>query len=103
MGTPAALNLPSLYLQAPAVPLPSHLPFYVLQLFPYQNVNVYLVVAGRTHRPEEVRSTSDEGREVGDGAYDPIRTKPELFGRLPNAALNPECNQPCGRRAVDVP
>src|SRR2546422_633950 len=50
-----------------------------------------------------VCSTSDEGREVRDGAYDPIRTKPKLFGRLPGAALNPERNQPRGRRAVDVP
>ena len=83
--------------------LPSHVPFYVLQLFPHQNANVYLVVASRTHRPEEVCSTSDEGREVGDGTYDPIRTKAELFGRLPGAALDPERDQARGRRTVDVP
>src|SRR5262249_17943129 len=47
-------------------------------------------------------STSDEGREVRDGAYDPIRTKPKLFRRLPGAALNPERHQPHRCRAVDV-
>ena len=52
-------------------------------------------------------STSDQRRQVGDGMYDMIRRKSQLFlirhGCLHAAALNPECKESRRPRAVAIP